>query len=131
MHIPPDVVICDLEFPARSGLTALRELRQKRVKVSFVMISLDAGKPMLTGMGSRLCRPRGPGPPPCACGTRNNRRRKVRGCRLKSDRTDPQTSPVDHAFPIVLHAPGTPPQADPTALQAILNLTFLVDTCQK
>lgn len=54
MYVPPDVVICDLEFPAKSGLTALRELREKPLQVSFVMISLDAGKPMLTGMGSRL-----------------------------------------------------------------------------
>jgi DNA-binding NarL/FixJ family response regulator len=44
LRMPPDVVICDLEFPAKSGLTALRELRGKGVHVPFVMISLDAGR---------------------------------------------------------------------------------------
>jgi DNA-binding NarL/FixJ family response regulator len=37
----PDVVVCDVDFTGKSGLTALRELRAKGVTVPFVMISID------------------------------------------------------------------------------------------
>ena len=37
----PDVVVTDIQFPGKSGLTALQELRAQGNNVPFVMISLD------------------------------------------------------------------------------------------